>query len=125
MGALTLNSSSTLDFGASGVGTLVFASFSRVAGTLNITNYTSAADAISQTSGTDGTDDRLIFNQDQTSNLAFFSFNGVSASQIALGDGFFELTPVPEPSTWFAGSLVLGTLLLSQRRRVSRLLKRG
>src|SRR5206468_2436685 len=94
MGALTLNATSTLDFGASGVGTLVFDSFSRVAGTLSITNWTSSADFASQTSGTDGTDDRLIFHQDQSAagNLAFFDFGGgLTAQQIALGNGFFEI----------------------------------
>jgi autotransporter-associated beta strand protein len=124
LGALTLNSSSTLDFGASGVGTMVFSSFSRVAGTLNILNYTTLADAGTQTSGTDTVDDRLIFNQDQTANLAFFSFNGMSAYEIALGGGFFELTPIPEPGTWVAGSLAIISLAFTQHRRLARVVTR-
>lgn len=48
----------------------------------------------------DGTNDRLIFAMDQTANLPRFDFvhpsgmNGTfAASQIALGDGFFEIVP--------------------------------
>ena len=35
------------------------------------------------------------------------------------------LTAVPEPSTWAAGSLVFATLLLMQRRRLARLVRRA
>ena len=120
IGALTLQSNSTLDFGAAGVGTLTFASFSRTAGTLNILNYTNTTESVAlQRSGIDGTDDRLIFNQDQASNLAFFSFNGISATEIALGGGFFEIVPIPEASTWVSATLSLVALTaFSQRRRV-------
>ena len=103
---------------------MVFSSFSRVAGTLNILNYTTLADAGTQTSGTDTVDDRLIFNQDQTANLAFFSFNGMSAYEIALGGGFFELTPIPEPGTWVAGSLAIISLAFTQHRRLARVVTR-
>jgi autotransporter-associated beta strand protein len=40
------------------------------------------------------------------------------------GDGNFELTAVPEPSTWAAGALALASLVLFQRRRISRLVRR-
>ncbi len=118
IGALTLQINSTLDFGASGVATLTFASFSRTAGTLNILNYANTTENIAlQKSGIDGTDDRLIFNQDQTSNLAFISFNGISATEIALGGGFFEIVPIPEASTWVSATLSLvGLIAFSQRR---------
>jgi fibronectin-binding autotransporter adhesin len=40
------------------------------------------------------------------------------------GDGNFELTAVPEPSTWAAGALALASLILIQRGRITRFLKR-
>jgi hypothetical protein len=106
LGALTLNSNSTLDFGTGGVGTLVFASFTPNAHVLNIIDYSTTASA-PLVSGTDGTDDRLIFATDQAANLTDFSFGGISAVEIALGGGFFEIVPVPEPSTWVGGALAL------------------
>src|SRR5262249_52865303 len=122
LGALTLTANSTLDFGASGVGTLVFASFNPGINTLNILNWTSTANPTSPNSGTDGVDDRLIFNQDQAGNLSAFNFGaGLTAQEIALDSGFWEIigvSAVPEPSTWFAGSLaVAGVLFISLRRR--------
>jgi len=124
LGALTLSANSTLDFGSSGVGTLVFTSFTPNGHTLNILNYiNSNANVATNTSGVDGTDDRLIFNQDESSNLGSFSFGGVSAVEIALGGGFWEITAVPEPSTWVAGALALVGLLTTQRRRITRLLR--
>jgi autotransporter-associated beta strand protein len=39
------------------------------------------------------------------------------------GDGNFELTAVPEPSTWVAGALALAAIGYTQRRRFVRLLK--
>jgi autotransporter-associated beta strand protein len=121
LGALTLNSNSTLDFGTGGVGTLVFASFIPAGQVLNILNWTSNASGPAGVSGVDGTDDRLVFATDQTSNLSGFSFGGISAMEIALGDGFFEITPIPEPGTWATGALAFAGLLLTQRRRFKKL----
>ena len=114
MGALTLQANSTLDFttNASGVGTLVFASFVPNGHILNILNYTSAANPTTGVSGTDGTDDRLIFDQNESTNLADFSFGGVSATEIALGGGFFEIVPIPEPSTWIGGGFAALMLIV-------------
>ncbi|HEX8078291.1 MAG TPA: autotransporter-associated beta strand repeat-containing protein, partial [Chthoniobacterales bacterium] len=130
LGALTLTAASTLDynptisvFPTGGVGTFVFSSFTPNGNLLTINNYYSSANAGSNLSGVDGIDDRLIFNSDQSSNLAFFSFGGtVGAAEIALGGGFFEVVPVPEPSTWAAGILALTALCYSKRRyfRVTR-----
>ena len=120
LGALTLNSNSTLDYGTGGVGTLVFASFTPNGHVLNITNYTTTASAPLK-SGTDGTDDRLIFNQDQLTNLTDFSFGGISAIEIALGGGFFEITPVTpvsEPSTWCAAALAAAIMGFRLRHRM-------
>ncbi len=111
LGALTLSASSTLDFGASGVGTLNFASIVPGAFTLNIINYTSTASGLDlNVSGIDGINDRLIFNQDISAAgfLGRISFDGRPAAQISLDGGFYEIVPVPEPSTWiFAGLLCL------------------
>ena len=125
MGALTLTTNSTLDFGTSGVGTLVFSSFIPNAHVLNIIDYTNTHASYPLVSGTDGTDDRLIFNSDQATNLADFSFGGTSALEIALGGGFFEIVPVPEPSTWFAAALAVGGLALMQRKRIKALCSRA
>ncbi len=124
LGALTLMSNSSLDFGTGGVGTFTFSSFVPGTSILNILNYTSSANFLGNVSGTDGTDDRLIFNQDQSTRLAFFSFNGVPAGEIALDGGFFEIVPVPEPGTWIAGSLVVAFVGWTQRRRLMGLVGR-
>lgn len=120
--ALTLTANSGLDFGPGGIGTLVFSSFTPNGHILDILNYTSSASGLNlNVSGTDGTDDRLIFNQNQSGNLANFSFNGISATEIALDSGFWEIvpvTPVPEPSTWIAAALALGAIGYSQRKRL-------
>ena len=42
-------------------------------------------------------------------------------AQINLGGGFFEVAPVPEPTTILAGLLVLGFLGLRERKRMARL----
>lgn len=127
IGALTLNATSTLDFGTGGVGTLVFASFTPNANVLNILNWTSSANNVVPNSGTDGTDDRLIFHSDQSTNLASFNFGGgFTAQEIALDSGFWEIigiAAVPEPGTWAAGSLslaVIGYQLFAIRRRKQR-----
>jgi hypothetical protein len=119
---LTLNSTSNLDFGSSGVGTLVFASFTPAGNTLNILSYmNTTANFATNTSGADGTDDRLIFATDQSGNLGTFNFGGsFTAAEIALGSGYFEIigvTAVPEPTTYAAGALAAAVLLISQRRR--------
>ena len=101
LGALTLTATgSHIDFGTGTVGVLSFASFSPGSNTLTIDNWT----GIDHTVGSASTD-RLIFNADQTSNLSFFSFTGYSGTtEFALGNGYFEVTPAPEPSTWIAAA---------------------
>ena len=42
--------------------------------------------------------------------------------EFRLGDSFSSVTPVPEPSTYAAGALAVAAVLLTQRRRVSRML---
>jgi autotransporter-associated beta strand protein len=124
LGALILSADSTLDFGSGGAGTLAFTSFDPGAFKLNILNYaTTASGSNLNLSGTDGTDDRLIFNQDLASAnvLNGISFAGVGAAQISLGGGFYEVVPIPEPSTIFGAGALLGLVGFRERRRLCRL----
>jgi autotransporter-associated beta strand protein len=122
MGALTLTASSSLDFGNdAGRGTLVFSSFVSNAHVLNVLNWiSSTANKTTNTSGVDGSDDRLIFAADESANLARFNFgSGLTATEIALGGGFFEIVPISEPETREACWLALGgmTCQFIRRRR--------
>ena len=127
LGALTLASNSTIDFGTSGKGTLVFTSFNPTSSNfvLNVTDYTNTTTNGSTISGVDGTDDRLIFmdNVSADGNLADITFAGsTSDAQISLGGGFYEIVPataVPEPATWAAGLLCAGAFGLGLRRRIT------
>lgn len=124
MGALTLTAAgSHLDFGSGTVGTLNFASFTPGSFVLTIDNWTGTFN----TAGS-ATTDRLIFDTTQTANLNSFSFTGfgTGASQFALGDGFYEITPltaVPEPSTYATAALAamgLAAHLFRRRRKAAR-----
>jgi autotransporter-associated beta strand protein len=98
---------SQIDFGTGSVGVLTFASFDPGAYALTIANWTGTAN----TAGNDFTD-RLIFNSDQIANLSSFLFNGYGpgAVEFDLGNGFYEIAPVPETSTWLAGAFTLGAI---------------
>ena len=125
LGALTLTATSTLDFqsgtgfnaNTGGVGTLVFSSFVPNGHVLDMINYSSTATP--SNSGTDGINDRLIFNQDESANLADFVFVGGPAGglarEIMLDSGFFEIVPIPEAGTWVAGDLALMSVLYTQQ----------
>jgi fibronectin-binding autotransporter adhesin len=125
VGALTLVANgSHIDFGTGTVGVLSFASFNPGSNTLNIDNWTGTLNTV----GNAGTD-RLVFDSDQSLNLAGFSFTGYApgAVEFALGGGYYEivpLTPVPEPATYISGILVLGALGWHQRGRLCSLLRR-
>ena len=116
IGALTLSASgSHINFGTGTVGILTFASLNANAFTLTIDNWTGNYAQV----GNSGTD-RLIFNSDQASNLNNFFFTGYGAGGIEfnLGGGFWEVVAaVPEPSTWFMGSLGLAAIAGSIARR--------
>jgi autotransporter-associated beta strand protein len=110
LGALSLTAAgSHVDFGIGTVGIITFASFAPGAFTLTIDNWSGTANMVG-----DVTTDRLIFNSDQSANLAAFVFTGYSgATQFGLGGGFFEITPIgviPEPATYFPGFFALGLL---------------
>ena len=133
LGALTLSSNATLNYAAGtgdSVATLVFSSFTPNANVLNIINYTNTHANVLN-SGIDGQDDRLIFDQNEATNLADFNFGtGTTAVEIALGaTGFYEVfaVVVPEPGTWAAGALACAVIgyqfLVVRRRRVARPIK--
>ncbi|HWM24162.1 MAG TPA: autotransporter-associated beta strand repeat-containing protein [Chthoniobacterales bacterium] len=122
LGALILSAAgSHLDFGTGFVGTLTFASFAPGAFTLTIDNWTGSF-------GTVGTafTDRLIFNSNQSANLGSFNFTGFAPGAVAfdLGNGYWEIVPVPEAGTYFNGALVVALILLHHRRQVRRSIQR-
>jgi hypothetical protein len=137
MGALTLQnttslSHATIDFltGANG-SSLVFNSLAGATGAfVDIKNWSGLA----QTDNGTTSNDRLLVatNPNLTTtdlaNWQFFDDSGnmfaTGAMEIAYGN-MFELVPVPEPSTWLAGGLALAAVVVSQRRRLARLLKRA
>ena len=114
VGALTLTANSTIDFNSL-AGTITFSSYTPGGFTLAVNNWVN-------------TSSHLIFNQDQTSNLSYFTFNGqTNVSQTSLGSGFYEvglLAPVPEPGTIAAGLALLGFVAWRERKRLASLLAR-
>lgn len=127
IGALSLRSKATIDFtSANGGSELVFQSLSFVSGTVaNILHWTGTA-------GADGSD-RLLFatNPNLTTNdLRFVQFTNDAGANFTTGgmiidyNGYYELVPVPEPSTWAAAATAFITMLLGQRRRLRALLLR-
>ncbi len=117
LGLLTLTAASSIDFGPAAVGTLTFSGLSVNGFSLSILNYTRSSDGAL----VDGRSDRLIFNADQTSNLSAFNFgSGFAATQVNLGNGFYEVTAVPEPGTW-VGAAGLAALVLTRLRSRSKL----
>ena len=73
-----------------------------------------------------GLTDRLIFASNQSGNLGSFNFTGFGAGavQFDLGNGYFEVTPVPEAGTYFSGAIVLALILLHHRKQLRQLLHR-
>jgi autotransporter-associated beta strand protein len=141
--SLTLSANSTLDF-SSGPGTtntgvnLFFGSMASgtvsalQAGTLTLSidnwttpnNYNPGATADTGFFG-DG-QDRLLFTSDPGFGLGVtipgISFNGTLGQEVAFG-GFFEIVPVPEPTTVLGAAGLLGFLGYRERRRVRSLWK--
>jgi autotransporter-associated beta strand protein len=124
-GALTLTSTSTIDFGAGNLSVLEFAGVgTHTASTmLQIINW----DGVPVTGGSG---DRLLFNGSVTTFLSTYnqgdvSFNGLNGYLAVQFDPlgpnpYFEvtsLTPVPEPSTWAAATLALGAIGWTQLRK--------
>lgn len=115
MGTLTLTAAgSQIDFGSGTTGVLNFDSFNPGTYALMIANWTGTPN----TAG-NGSTDRLIFASDQSANLGSFMFSGFApgALEINLGNGYYEITPVPETSTRLAGAFTLGAIGLHLIRR--------
>jgi len=124
VGALSLAAAgSHVDFGMGTAGILPFATFAPGAFTLTIDNWSGTA----ATRGTPGLNDRLIFAASQSGNLGSFNFTGFAsgAVQFDLGNGYFEITPVPETGTYLSGSIVLALILFHHRRQLGRLVHRS
>jgi fibronectin-binding autotransporter adhesin len=118
IGLLTLTAASTINYGTTGVGTLNFNGLAGASSTntLSIINYTTTEPP--GTVGVDGTDDRLIFNQDVAGFLPDITIDGAATMEVALGNGEFSvITAVPEPSTWTAVLASVGLLGFCLRRK--------
>ncbi|MDQ6623725.1 MAG: PEP-CTERM sorting domain-containing protein, partial [Verrucomicrobiota bacterium] len=127
IGAVTLQSSSIIDLGT-GSSILAFANSSGQVlawGTgkiLSIYNW-------SGTPITGGGTDQVYFGNstggllpNQLLEIQFYSGFGTGAYTLGamqLGDGEIVPLPIPEPSTWAAGALVLALLGWRQRRRLT------
>ncbi len=122
LGALTLTASSIIDF-TGAAATLTFASGSYMGGVLSISNWSGSA----YTAGTDGLNDRLIFAGDNTARLAFLStfspgsiaFSGFGSGYTALqfDANYFEVVPVPEPTSTLAALGLIGLAGWREGRR--------
>jgi MYXO-CTERM domain-containing protein len=122
VGALTLGANSTIDF-AVGVTTSIiqFAGLGShaVGAILQITNWDG-------TPYTGGGAERLFFAGSTTDFTNSYSqadvmFNGVAGyNAVQIAPGYYEITAVPEPTTWVAGALALGALAFTQRRRLAK-----
>ncbi len=123
MGVLTLTADSTLDFGSAETAILRFTDFDPNGHVLTITNWSNSDFFANQTGTSSGfaNGHRLIFETDQTDNLAFFNFQGLfGAQQVVLASGFFEIAPaaIPEPSTILAVAGLVGLVGWRHRRQL-------
>ncbi|MEY5010620.1 MAG: hypothetical protein RLZZ253_1759, partial [Verrucomicrobiota bacterium] len=129
MGMLTLQSGAEIDFGNGALGsTLLFEGLTFADGTsVIISNWTGKAQTDDGAAG----NDRLLFRTAPGFSESFLrnvQFQGDDGSNYALGatmvgyNGYVELVPVPEPSTWLLSGLGGMLLGLRNRRRVSELL---
>ncbi|QOV91214.1 autotransporter-associated beta strand repeat-containing protein [Humisphaera borealis] len=122
-GALSVVANSTLDFGSAGSGgndEFLFSGLgSHSAGSrLTITNWVG-----SLTGGTEGANDRLVFDDVSSNFIAaysqsdvFFTGYGTGFRVIEFGTSY-EIVPVPEPATGLIGALAVGTWIGRRKRR--------
>jgi autotransporter-associated beta strand protein len=126
IGALTLSNNSIIDLG-NGASILHFAASNAVSWTAS--KILTIEDWSGSVAG-NGTDQLLFgttssgLTASQISEVRFLNPLGFApgtydAAILSTG----ELVPIPEPGTWLAGALALGSLLATQRRHVARLLK--
>ncbi len=117
LGALTIQASSTIDFGTTNNAHLQFSSATWGGGTLNITNWTGAALTANNA-------DELLFagpvSIDVLSHIAFAGY-GAGAIAFDRGNGLYEVAPVPEPATVFGALGVVGFVAFRERRRIVRM----
>jgi autotransporter-associated beta strand protein len=126
MGQLSLSAnSSTISLNAGGVSIrqdLYFSSATRSSGTLTISGWSGTASG-----GADSNGDRILFGNNTDSgsfleNVTFANF-GTGASFRNIDAAHWELVPVPEPKTIFAGCLLLGIFGWTERRRLGQMFK--
>jgi autotransporter-associated beta strand protein len=124
--SLTANSSILLHADPTDA-SLTFASGTRTAGTLNIDQWEGSPYSA-------GTGDRIFFTSSVgidanfLANVTWSNLNGTGGTVTGaylVGTGPFELVPVPEPGTIFAGCLVVGIFGLTERKRLRRLFSMG
>jgi autotransporter-associated beta strand protein len=120
IGALTLTANSTINFGT-GSSIIEFAGLGAhtptVGPNLLILSWTGTPNVPG------GTDQLLFAGLTSTFTSQFdqsdVSFNGVTGyNTFQITPSYFEVTAVPEPSTWAGAALALGVLGWSQRRRL-------
>jgi hypothetical protein len=137
LGALTLNLDSILDFGSGAGNTLTFSSIALNPNFNSLRIYNWSVSSVAE-DPTRALQDRLVFSNyagtlsaAQLNQITFFTDNGLTqigsgGAEIRFGAGSqVELVPVPEPSTWVAGGLLLGLLGYRERRRLKTLLALG
>ena len=116
LGALTIQASSTIDFGTTNNVRLQFSSASWGGGVVNITNWTGAAAAANNA-------DQLLFSgpvsNDVLNQIAFAGY-GTGAIAFDRGNGMYEVAPVPEPATVFGALAAVGFVVFRERRRIVR-----
>jgi autotransporter-associated beta strand protein len=122
IGALTLTVTSTIDFGAGATSVIEFAGVgTQTNGTiLQITNWNGVP-------GIGGGTERLLFAGTASDFTNIYSqnevsFNGVTGYNVTQFTGYYEVTSVPEPSTWIGGALTLAAIGFTQRRRLRKLI---
>jgi autotransporter-associated beta strand protein len=128
VGALTLQASSNIDFGAAVTNSILHFAASNLATwtsgkILEIDNWSGL------TSG--GGIDQLIFGTtssgltaSQIAEIQFLNPAGFAAGTYGatiLSNG--EIVPIPEPSTWLAAALALGAIGYGQRKRIGTMLR--
>jgi autotransporter-associated beta strand protein len=125
VGSLTLSANSIIDLASTSLIHFADSSGQTWSGTLSIYNW-------SGTSTTGGGTEAILFGtntsgltQQQLDSVQFYSGSGTGAfpmGAVILSDG--EIVPAPEPSTWIGGSLALGAIWFTQRRRIRVLIAR-
>ena len=123
IGALTLTATSTIDFAA--------AQTSSILHFAGLGTHTSGADLlVTNWNGvpvTGGSGDRLLFTGEPIDFTSRYTqddvyFNNVMGYRTFDYGSYYEVTAVPEPSTYLAGALALAAVAFAQRRRLKDLL---